>query len=178
MKNLILILAFLMVAAGCAAFYQPAPERINGLYHEQIRDWQKRVQEEGWSRQRVDEVVKGCLRLVLYEPEENDHWDTPQEFIDKGFRGDCEDIAVFIMATLRRLNYPNGVRILGVRTLLGDHAVLKVEMPGGKWKMYETVPVPLCEFDRLFYRPIVEFDEENVFYYKPVASPETGAAAW
>jgi hypothetical protein len=50
--------------------------------------------------------------------------------------------------------------------------VLKVEMPDGQWKMYETVPVPLCEFDQLFYRPIVEFDEKSIVYYKNMASSE------
>lgn len=177
MKNLILTFTLLIFATGCAGFYQPAPERINGLYHDQIKDWQKRVQEQGWSRNIVDEVVHGCLKLVKYEPEDTDHWDTPQEFIQKGFRGDCEDIAVFFMATLRRLDYPHGVRILGVETLLGDHAVLKVEMPDGQWKMYETVPVPLCEFDQLFYRPIVEFDEKIIVYYKSTASSEADGLA-
>lgn len=177
MKNLILIVILLVGASGCAVFYQPAPERIHGVYHDQIKDWQKRVQEQGWSRTRVDDVVKGSLNLVLYEPEETDHWDTPQEFISKGFKGDCEDIAVFIMATLKRLDYPHGVRILGVKTLMGDHAVLKVELPDGQWKMYETVPVPLIEVDQLFYRPIVEFDEKSIVYYKNTAATETNGLA-
>jgi len=165
MKNLILIIALLIGAIGCAGFYRPAPEQTHGLYRDQIRDWQKRVHEQGWSRSTVDEVIKSSLSLVKFEPEEEDHWDTPKEFIAKGFRGDCEDIAVFMMATLKRLDYPNGVRILGVKSLTGDHAVLKVEMPDGEWKMYETVPIPLVEIDQLFYRPIVEFDEKSIVYY-------------
>jgi hypothetical protein len=176
MKRLILTLTLLTVASGCAGFYQPAPERINGVYHDQIKDWQKRVQEKGWSQNDVDDVVNGCLRLVKYEPDGDiDHWDTPQEFIQKGFRGDCEDIAIFMMATLKRLEYPHGVRILGVGTLMGDHAVLKVEMPDGNWKMFETVPVPLYQFDQLFYRPLVEFDEKTIVYYK--ASSEADGLA-
>jgi len=170
------LIAWLFLLGGCAAFYQPEPEKIHGMYYEQIREWQKRVQEQGWTQQSVDDVVKGCLKLVKYEVEDNDRWDTPQEFIRKGFRGDCEDIAVFMMATLKRLNYAHGVRILGVKTLMGDHAVLKVEMPDGIWKMYETVPVPLCEFDQLFYRPIVEFDDKTIVYYQPGRSEASGLA--
>lgn len=178
MKSLIMIFTLLFLAAGCAVYHQPAPERIHGLYHEQIKDWQKRVQEQGWSHSRVDEVVKGSLNLVLYEPEETDHWDTPQEFIRKGFKGDCEDIAVFLMDTLKRLDYPHGVRVLAVKALLGDHAVLKVEMPDGKWKMYETIPIPLCEFDQLFfYRPIVEFDDKTIVYYNATATSEADGLA-
>ena len=176
MRNLILILALLTVSSGCASFYRPAPERIDGVYREQIEEWQKRVQERGWTQNHVDDVIKGCLRLAQYEPEETDHWDTPQEFMHKGFKGDCEDIAVFIMATLKRLEYPRGVRILAVKTLLGDHAVLKVEMPDGEWKMFETVPIPLCEFDQLFYRPIVEFDEKTIVYYKTGSGESEGLA--
>jgi len=177
MKNVILAFTLLWIASGCAGFYQPAPERVHGAYHDQIKDWQKRVQEQGWSSNRVDDVVKGCMRLVKYEPEDTDHWDTPQEFISKGFKGDCEDIAVFLMATLKRLEYPRQVRILGVKTLLGDHAVLKVEMPEGQWKIYETVPAPLIEIDQLFYRPFVEFDEKSIVYYNTAHASEAEGLA-
>ena len=176
MRNILILILTLLVASSCASLYRPAPEQVNGVYHDQIKDWQKRIQEQGWTRIHVDEVVDGCLKLVKYEPEDTDHWDTPQEFIQKGFRGDCEDIAVFIMATLKRLDYPHGVRILGVKTLTGDHAVLKVEMPDGKWKMFETVPIPLVEFDQLFYRPMVEFDEKTIVYYKSGSSDSDGLA--
>ncbi|MEW6668902.1 MAG: hypothetical protein AB1512_27145 [Thermodesulfobacteriota bacterium] len=178
MKKAILATSFLciLVVAGCAGTYQAAPERIHGIYFDQIKEWQKRIQENGWSRQDLDDVVQGCLKYVKYEAETDDHWDTPQEFMNKGFRGDCEDIAVFMMATLRRLQYPRSVRILAVKTLMGDHAVLKVEMPDGSSKMYETVPVPLIEIDQLFYRPIVEFDENTIVYYKSGSDQSDGLA--
>lgn len=170
-----IVLVWLAIApVGCTAFYQPAPpERVNGLYEQQIRDWQLRVRKEGWSGQVLDGVVEGCLRLAKYKPERRDHWDTPGEFAEKGFQGDCEDIAVFILFTLKRLNYDRNVRILAVKTLMGDHAVVRVELPGGEWKTYETVPVPLGQFDRLFYRPIVEFDLSTVVYYEK-AGPAGG----
>ena len=106
----------------------------------------------------MDDVISESLRIVKYRPDEEgeDHWDTPKEFIERGFQGDCEDIAVFMMATLKRLEYDGSVKILGVRTLMGDHTMLRVQMPDGQWKNYETIPVPLIEFDQLFYRPIVD----------------------
>ncbi len=113
-----------------------------------------------------------CLKFAKYRTEKEDHWDTPKEFIQRGFQGDCEDIAVFIMATLKQLKYPYNIRIMTVKALTGDHAVLKVQMPNTKWKIYETVPVPLCQIDRLFYRPIVEFDEKNIIYFEQKGSPE------
>ncbi len=162
----ILILALVLSGGGCAAFYQPAPSTLDGAYHRQILDWQERVRKEGWTRNLVDDVVDGCLKLAKYRMERDDHWDTPREFMEKGFQGDCEDIAVFIMATLKRLEYDQPVRLMAVKTLMGDHAVVRVAMPRGDWKTYETIPVPLGQVDRLFYRPIVEFDEVRILYYE------------
>jgi predicted transglutaminase-like cysteine proteinase len=166
LRKLAFVLPILCITAACTAFYQPAPGRINDLYYEQIMDWQKRIKEEGWAENHVDEVVNQCIKFSKYRTEKQDHWDTPKEFIQRGFQGDCEDIAIFIMATLKQLNYPYNVRIMVVRALTVDHAVLKVQMPNTKWKIYETVPVPFGEIDRLFYRPIVEFDEKNIIYFE------------
>ena len=165
MRRLVIIILFLSATAGCMAFYQPAPSEINDQYYNQIKEWQNRINSEGWGESIVKDVVNQCIRLAKYRKEKSDHWDTPREFMERGFQGDCEDIAVFIMATMRRLNYPHKVRILAVKTLTGDHAILRVETPDGQWKVFETVPMPLGEFDRLFYRPIVEFDEKNIVYF-------------
>ncbi|MFC1868261.1 hypothetical protein ACFL0H_09030 [Thermodesulfobacteriota bacterium] len=40
-----------------------------------------------------------------------------------------------------------------------------MEMPEGDWRNYETIPLPFQEIDRLFYRPIVEFDENDIIYH-------------
>ncbi|MEE9544688.1 MAG: hypothetical protein V3V55_03705, partial [Rhodospirillales bacterium] len=137
------------------------------LYYEQIRDWQKRIKEEGWADNLVDDVVNQIVKISKYRKEKEDHWDTPNEFIRRGFQGDCEDIAIFMMGTLKQLKYPYHIRILAVETLTGDHhAILKVEMPDRKWKIYEAVPIPLSEIDQLFYKPLVEFDEENIIYFE------------
>ena len=166
MKKLMAILPIFFFTAGCMAFYQPAPNRIDGLYYQQIKDWQNRIQKEGWVETLVDEVVDQCLKFSKFRQDQGDHWDTPKEFMKRGFQGDCEDIAIFMMATLRRLEYPHHVRVLAVETLVGDHhAVLKVEMPDTKWKIFETLPMPLNEIDRLFYKPIVEFDDNHIIYY-------------
>jgi len=166
-RSIVTILLFALTA-GCSALHQPNPNAINNLYRDQIIEWQKRIAEQGWVENLVDDVVNGCIRFSKYEKERGDHWATPKEFREKGFKGDCEDIAVFTMGTLKNLNYPHKVRILAVRTLTGDHAILKIEVPGElskRWKIYETVPVPLVEFDQLFYRPIVEFDDKEIFYF-------------
>lgn len=151
--------------AGCSALYQPSPE-LNGFYYEQIKDWQKRVKKEGWSETLIDEVTIQIVELAKFRTESRDHWDTPKEFMQRGFQGDCEDIAVFMMATLKRLEYPFGVRVMLVETSMQDHSVLKVKMPNGKWKIYDTVPMPSGNAGRLIFKPIVEFDENNIIYHK------------
>ena len=175
MKRLIVIIPFLILTAGCMAFYQPAPDNIDGYYYEQIKDWQKRIEKEGWAENLVDDVINKCVKFSKYQTEKKDHWDTPREFMQRGFKGDCEDFAIFMMATLKRLKYPYNVRVRAVKTLIGDHVVLRVEMPDEKWKSYETVPVPLDEIDRLFYRPIVEFDEKNIIFFERKSFAKTGS---
>ena len=136
-------------------------------HYEQIKEWQDRIKKEGWKEGLVDDVINHCILLSKYRSDgEKDQWDMPHMFIQQGFQGDCEDIATFMWATLKRLEYPRHIRILVVKTLLGDHTVVKVELPQGKWKMYETVPVPLDQFDHLFFIPIVEFDDKVIIYYK------------
>jgi hypothetical protein len=159
---------FIVVSAlpiGCAIFYQPKdPVKT---YYDQIKDWQDRVKQEGWSEKLIDDVIYKCHWLAFYQGDEiEDHWDTPSEFEDKGLKGDCEDIAVFLLATFKRLKYPFGVRILAVRTLVGDHALLKVKMPDGKWKTYETVPMPLGFIDGIFYFPLFEWDFNRIYELK------------
>jgi hypothetical protein len=103
-----------------------------------------------------------------------DHWDTPKEFMRKGFSGDCEDITVFMMGTLKRLGYPHRVRVLIVEGLFEDHALLRLEMPEGGWKVYDVVPpdVPTPEWYQL--RPVVEFDETGVDWFPSQAEGSHG----
>jgi hypothetical protein len=131
----------------------------------QIREWQQRIQKEGWGEGQVSRILSDCIRLVEYRVEIDDHWDTPQEFIRRGFRGDCEDIAIFLMGTLRRLRYPHGIRIVAVTGLFEAHALLKVEMPDGTWRFYDTAASGSPFAFHTYYRPVVEFDEKTVFYY-------------
>ncbi len=169
-KALAIVFLGFFLLGGCMSFYKPSQSRINGLYHEKIKEWQLRIKEEGWSEGLVDDIVKGTVRLTEYRHEECDRWDTPKEFIRRGFQGDCEDIAIFLMATLKRLEYPYGVRVLAVSAYQQDHALLRVKLPDADWKTYETVHLPLGEIDRLFYRPIVEFDEKDIIYFKKKTS--------
>jgi hypothetical protein len=110
--------------------------------------------------------------LAAYRVELPDHWDTPTEFAKKGFSGDCKNIAIFEMAVLKRLGYPYGIKILIVHALFEDHALLRVEMPEGGWKVYDVVPeaVPSPKLESL--KPVAEFDEKQVVWF----SPRTGIA--
>ena len=155
-----------MLITACTPFHQSSYQRLNGTYYERIKDWQQRIKKYGWSENLIDEVMDQILQLATFRTEYYDHWDTPQEFMRRGFRGDCEDIAIFMMATLKRLKYPDKVRVMAVETLKQDHAVLKVQTPNGKWKIYDTLQKPLSEINRLFYKPIFEFDENDIIYYE------------
>jgi hypothetical protein len=161
----LLLFLFLLILSGCATYQNTSPQSIQDRYLKQILEWQQRIEKEGWNESAVDGVIQGSIDLSSYAPDKVDHWDTPAEFIRNGFRGDCEDFAAFMMFNLKRLKYPEKVRILAVRTLMGDHAVLKVAMPGGgRWKIYETLPRPFDSLDQMFYRPIFEFDERLVVF--------------
>ena len=110
----------------------------------------------------VKTIVAESKALTSYEMEIEDKWDTPREFIEKSFRGDCEDIAIFIMANLRALGYPYAVHILAVKTNFEDHALVKVQMPDLSWQVFETVQTGASKEPHLVYTPIVEFDEKEI----------------
>lgn len=163
------ILFTLVVCASCAGTTSPGAQRqsTEQPYYRQIREWQQRIEKEGWAENRVEQVLNWSLGFVTYEMEIDDHWATPKEFVRNGFRGDCEDIAIFLMGTLKRLNYPHRIRILAVTGVFENHALLKVEMPDGTWKIYDTYsdnPYSL----HAYYRPLVEFDEKNIFSIPPL----------
>ena len=156
---LLILLTFFL--HGCSAIIQPADKQAQ--YMQQIIDWQKRIQEEGWNESLIRKIIKDCVWISKYVTEEGDHWQTPLEFINNDFQGDCEDFASFQWGTLKKLGCPYPVRMAGVATAWPtDHAVLRVQLPTG-WKTFESVPVPGCELDGLFYRVFVEWDEASVY---------------
>ena len=124
-----------------------------------------RIRREGWSESQVHSILNQFRTLATYRMEIEDHWDTPKEFIQKGFTGDCEDITVFMLGALKRLGYPYAVRILIVRGLFEDHALLRVEMPEGGWKVYDVVPRSVPSREARLLKPIVEFDEKRIDWF-------------
>ncbi len=158
-------LLVLIFAWGCAAPGPAGREWVRPVYREKINEWQMRIRKEGWSESQIHSILRQFRGLAAYRMEIADHWDTPKEFMRKGFSGDCEDITVFMMGTLKRLGYPHPVRVLIVEGLFEDHALLRLEMPGGGWRVYDVVPpgVPTPELGRL--RPVVEFDETGVNWF-------------
>lgn len=193
MIRLICLLLMMITFSGCAATgtmssvtgpeeYIPA----QGPYYRQILAWQWRTDDaeyrklgskylgalrgkvgQGvWTREAVLAVLAESRRMTTYEMETEDRWATPLEFAERDFRGDCEDIAIFMMAALKGLGYPHEVRVLAVQTLFSGHALVKVEMPDKTWQVFETVQ-PLDDTaanTRLIYTPIVEFDEKIIRY--------------
>ena len=159
------ILLLFVFAWGCAAPGPAGREWVQPVYREKINEWQMRIRREGWSENRIHSILRQFRGLAAYRMEIVDHWDTPKEFMRKGFSGDCEDITVFMMGTLKRLGYPHRVRVLIVQGLFEDHALLRLEMPQGGWKVYDVVPpgVPAPELGRL--KPVVEFDEMGVNWF-------------
>jgi hypothetical protein len=159
----------ILFSGGCTTLSSPSQSRTTERYLEMIEDWQRRINAEGWSEYAVDEIMEDCVKLTEYRMELDDHWDTPKEFFQRGFQGDCEDIAVFMMATLKNLGYPYQVRIAATRPMLGteDHALVKVEMPNRAWKIFETTPMPSGRTDHSPPRPFIEFDEKNIFHLNP-----------
>lgn len=168
MRRLLIVLLAMMLGLSCASSTRQVAEdgRSSQPYYQQIREWQQRIQKEGWAEPQVHRILSDCLQFVEYDLEIDDHWDTPREFIRRGFRGDCEDIAIFLMGTLRRLRYPHGLRIVAVTGMFECHALIKVQMPDGSWKYFDTLPADSPYAFHTHYRPVVEFNETEITYYE------------
>ena len=164
-------LSLFLFACGCATDGTTDRERINPVYREKIEEWQMRIRREGWSESQVHSILTQFRTLATYRMEIQDHWDTPKEFIQKGFSGDCEDIVVFMMGTLKGLDYPYPIHILIARALFEDHALLRMQMPEGGWKVYDVVSRNVPSREMSLLKPIVEFDEKNVKWFAWQAPP-------
>lgn len=169
MRRLLVVCFVLMLGFSCVSSTRQLAddESSSQPYYQQIREWQQRIQKEGWAETQVHHILNACIQFVEYDVEIDDHWDTPREFIQKGFRGDCEDIVIFLMGTLRRLKYPYGVKIVAVTGLFENHALLKVEMPDGTWRYFDTAAGNPPHAFHIGYKPVVEFDETDISYYRP-----------
>jgi len=160
----VLPIAVFWMMTGCSAYFQPAnPESV---YQDKIREWQHRQESEGWTSTLVRDIVAGCLLVVKYESEPfpKDHWKTYAELVKSNFRGDCEDITFFAGMTLRKLGYPYGIKgviyrnpLIKVGGYYMDHTVLSVQMPDGRWRVFNSVGAS-GEFDRLISFRLAEFD--------------------
>jgi hypothetical protein len=170
--HFVLLLSILL--CGCAPSVPPGRDWVRPAYREKIEEWQARIRREGWSENNVHSMLLQFRGLAAYRMEIVDHWDTPVEFMKKGFSGDCEDITVFMMGTLRRLGYDHGVRVLIVEGLFEDHALLRVEMPEGGWKVYDVVPTDVPVRTPAGLRPVVEFDEALVNWFPRGAKSPSG----
>jgi hypothetical protein len=175
-KILILSCCFLFLVS-CATYYQsPTLHKGEGIkvkYEDQVREWQKRMKEDGWTNELIDEIASTIQTFVQYNSDKfpdykwkNDYWYTPSEMINADFKGDCEDIGILLYGTLKKLRYPHDVRLVVHATWQWDeHLGVKIIMPDGGIKLYETVDVIGIQIDQIFYRPMFEFDEDNIYIY-------------
>ncbi|MFX0212225.1 MAG: hypothetical protein ACFFDT_40000 [Candidatus Hodarchaeota archaeon] len=168
MKKILCLLIILLISTGllsCSTSYRMTTEQKLDLYRDFIKDWQERQKTEGWTDAKVFEVYEECLTYTKYRFDVDDHMDTYKEILQKGMVGDCEDFAIFIYGTFKRLNYPYRIRIALVSHMLyeDDHALIHIELPSGKWEYLETVMMNAMEGP--FYKPLFEGDENHI--YKP-----------
>lgn len=158
-------LVLFLFTCGCATEGTTQRERIQPVYRQKIEEWQMKIRSEGWSDSQVHSILKHFRGLATYRMEIQDHWDTPKEFIQKGFTGDCEDITAYMMGTLKRLGYPYPIRILIVRNLFEDHALLLLQMPEGRWEVYDVVRRDVPSLQIKLLKPIVAFDEKRTYWF-------------
>jgi hypothetical protein len=164
-KWYMLAVLLFVLTYGCASTGPDKPAPPNPVYREMIKEWQLRIQREGWSEDLIHSILFQFRTIATYRTEAVDHWDTPKEFMRRGFSGDCEDIAIFMMGNLKYLGYPYKIRIVIVRAILGDHAMLRIEMADGRWILYDVVPPSVPVRRPLLFRPIVEFDDKQVNWF-------------
>ena len=157
----------IILVSGCSTMGTPAQESVHQPFRDMIKEWQMRIQREGWSESQVHSILFDFRTLVTYNSKALDHWDTPKEFIQKGFSGDCLDIAVFMMGTLKRLGYPYRIKIVIVKALIEGHALLRVEMADGGWRIYDVVPRSIPNPRIGLIRPVVEFDDRQASWFPP-----------
>ncbi len=165
-RNLLIYHGILYICA-CSWATPATRDNQRSPYFEKIKQWQEQINKEGWSATMVDRILDESRGMTHYQMEFEDEWLTPEAFIRAGFNGDCEDIAIFMMGSLKRLAYPHTVRILVINDLFANHAQLKVQMPDGNWKWYESTRARSYRRRPGKWRPIVEFDEHAIQYYTP-----------
>jgi len=190
MKQITVLLFILITLSGCGVkessvsnTYLNITSPRQAVYYMAILSWQDRldsrsfqdfdfpsltamreqVKQNGWNQKTVEDLIEESRKLTCLTMETKDHWDTPREFAEKNFHGDCEDIAIFMLATLKKLEYPGDVRIFAVKSRFVEHAMLKVQMPDNSWKLFETVK-KTDSHDRFAYTPIVEFDDREIIF--------------
>ena len=127
-----------ILVTGCAATMD------NKQYFDyQFKDWQQRTN-DGWTKATVSSIAHDIRAMSLYRLEGNrDYWQTLDEWVANGFRGDCEDVALAIATTLKRLECPYRVDLIVRRLWLekGFHVVTRVTFDDGTHRIYETVPL-------------------------------------
>ncbi len=191
MKHTTLLLIVLMTLSGCAATSNKTTSMDQNetlsprqtAYYKAILKWQDRLDKQsfqnfdfpqlvsmqnkiasdGWNNNTVEEIIEEIRNLTCLTMKTKDHWGTPKDFVARNLQGDCEDIAIFLLAMLKKLDYPGQVRIFAVKTQFVDHAMLKVQMPDNNWKIFETVKKTERNMQFAF-TPIVEFNDREIIF--------------
>lgn len=169
MKTLLILILSCLIFTSCTTMRDP--KAVRDSYENQIKDWQERVKKEGWTNRVIKSINMELMEMSVYVFDKEipgqkwpgDHWDTPNEFFEKGLVGDCEDMAVLAWSTFKRLNYPYQIRIQAVTMLTGDHAIVSIELADGSWMMLESVLANYASIESLFYRSFAEWDVNNIY---------------
>ena len=88
---------------------------------------------------------------IRYLADEKEHWQAPQETIDKG-TGDCEDFALFAGYYAKKLGYD--VYLVGVHTPVGDHMILKLD--GVYYEAQDMSPYRYADYYEKIYISTLE----------------------
>jgi len=148
MKAISLILLSI-VMLGCLSM-----ERKREVYDYKFNEWQQRQQREGWTSEIVSEIADSVRAMNDYRLEgSRDYWKTYGDWLKDGLRGDCEDTVFAISGTLRRMGYPHGMELVIKQSLLedGQHAVIRIEMPDGTKRTFESIPTAMIPLNQFAY---------------------------
>lgn len=163
--NLWGVLCVALTLCACSWLEHNDPALMDQPYYQKIRQWQRQIEADGWSAEVVDEILRKSRALTQYEMELDDEWKTPKALMRARLKGDCEDIAIFMLAALKQLKYPYKARVLIVEDLFADHALLKVELPDGGWLCYDSTSKRTFKAMPKRAMPIVEFDDQVILYH-------------
>lgn len=160
----IIIWTLILLLIGCGN------DTTKNVDHKKIKSWQKRqamvtqalsdpIDIEWSSKAETNRLVRIVLRTnqkVIWTKEEKDrnHFQTYQETIDNGYRGDCEDIVFYWYEMIRRAEIVPDVGLFIRWVKITDdigHTVLVIDHFDGEIIIDNGKMANLIEYEEIFY---------------------------